>query len=369
MSQSTNTALVITGLADAGAETCLTHLACGLNRQFFQPHVYSLTAPPSAKRAKLVDRLSAADIPTHFLGIRSFFELTTAVRRLRELFRADAIEIVHSFLFHANVISEIARQQANVGYHIAGVRVAQRSWWRRVLLKRVAARVDRFNCVSESVREEIVASRIAQRRHTFVVPNGVILPESLGLLSAPADTLEKPFILAVARLDHQKGIDLLLEAADGILNQLSQHELWIAGDGPDRLKLMRRANRCQNHHRIRFLGWQSNLARFLEQAALFVLTSRWEGMPNVLLEAMAYARAVVCTDVEGVVEVLGTLSEQQVVPNMDVNAIIERTVNLATDPQKCERLGQLNRKRIADQFSVTMMIDRYTQLFAEVLSS
>lgn len=359
---------MITEFADAGAETCLTHLACGLDRQRFQPHVYSLAKPPASQRAKLVGKLSAADVPVHFLGLSSNLQLPSAVRRMRDHFREDSIDLVHSFLFHANVVSELARRWAHVKRHVAGVRVAQRNWWRTAVLKRITAHVDRISCVSESVRQQLVSGGIAATDRTCVIPNGVDLPELAPESTRGAHSPNQPFILALARFDRQKGIDLLLEAADGFLDKLPQYELWIAGDGPDRAKLARQADRCKNHQRVRFLEWQQDPGPLLAQAALFVLPSRWEGMPNVLLQAMAFARPVVCTDVEGVTEVLGAEGEPQIVLNEDVNAMSQRIVDLATDADLRQRLGQLNRQRVVQHFSIETMVDRYAQLFEEVLA-
>jgi len=364
-----NIAMVITELADAGAETCLTHLACGLDRSRFTPFVYALAKPPPTDRAKLVTQLEREGIVVQFLSRTSKLEFLWAVTQLRDSFRRDAIDLVHSFLFHANVVSEWARQDAPVPHHVVGVRVAQRYWYRRLLLRRLLKMAGPAACVSQSVQRQMATLKVAAATNTAVIPNGVGLPDLDSLANWKNTFAGRPYILAIARLDHQKGIDLLIASAEKFMGLLPDHELLIVGDGTDRTKLENQANGSAFHERIRFLGWRPEINSLLAQAELFVLPSRWEGMPNVLLQAMACGCPTVCTDVEGVAEVLGPLGDEQLVPREDVGLMSDAIIRRVRDTEQSRLLGEANRQRVAESFSVEAMVNNYSRLFAQVLTA
>src|SRR4051812_31748403 len=92
-------ALVITELEPGGAERCLVEIAKGLNRTKFSPLVISLAPPPkAAEKQVLVERLKNAKVPIHFLNATRTWDYFAAVRRMAELFRAERIELVQTFL-------------------------------------------------------------------------------------------------------------------------------------------------------------------------------------------------------------------------------------------------------------------------------
>jgi glycosyltransferase involved in cell wall biosynthesis len=182
---------------------------------------------------------------------------------------------------------------------------------------RVLAAVERF----APGRAERVAEKIA------VVPNGLDLPDP-------------PFtrggrVLIVGRLIRDKGVDVALDAVAGLRGLVT-----IAGDGPERARLEERAR----HHGLdaRFEGNVSRerLDRLYREAACVVLASRrGEGLPNVLLEAFAYARPVVATPVTGVSDLVTDGVNGLLVPPGDVGATREALGRLFNERGLAERLG------------------------------
>ena len=161
----------------------------------------------------------------------------------------------------------------------------------------------------------------------------------------------------------------MLDMAAEILRQLPTHELHIVGDGPERASLLRRAETTSVSDRIRFLGWRDDVPQLLAASHLLLLPSRWEGMPNVLLEAMAAGLPVVAAQVEGMHEVVGETAEQQLVPWGDSQRFVAAVVQLATNANLAADLGKRNRARVASRFSLAAMISQYEKLYTELLSS
>jgi starch synthase (maltosyl-transferring) len=101
----------------------------------------------------------------------------------------------------------------------------------------------------------------------------------------------------------------------------------------------------------------------LAAADLLVLPSRWEGMPNAVLEAMASSLPVVATKAAGVVELLGPLADRQTVEIGDGDALTNAIVQIADQPALAAELGQANRRRVAEEFSLERMVQAYAQLY------
>jgi glycosyltransferase involved in cell wall biosynthesis len=148
----------------------------------------------------------------------------------------------------------------------------------------------------------------------------------LGLASRRA------LVVCVARLHHQKGLDVLLDAATRLAGPPL---VVIAGDGPLRPELQAGIRRTQAP--VRLLGRRADVADLLAAADLVVLPSRWEGSPLVLQEAMALGRPVVATDVGGVANLAG--DGARLVPADDPGALAAAMTELLGDPQQRRELG------------------------------
>lgn len=359
-------ALVITELAPGGAERCLVHLATGIDPSRFRPVVYSLGPEPDADRRELVDKLRAAAVEVTFLGHTSPLHAVSAIRRLASEFQRRPPDIVQTFLFHANVIGALAARRAGAGPVVLGERVADGRRWRAWLERWAGRGAARMVCVSQAVADH--CRRLGYPADRLqVIPNGVDLAAFAGAapleLSAVGLPLGRRAILFIGRLHAQKGVRTLLAAASRFLSELPNHDLIMAGEGPALLALQHLATTTNCAQRIHFVGWQANVAPLLSAADLLVLPSRWEGMPNVVLEAMAAGKAVVATRAEGVVELLGEQAEAQTVEMDDVDALAVRIAQLAGDSAQRERLGKLNQTRAASSFSLAAMIQRYACLY------
>jgi glycosyltransferase involved in cell wall biosynthesis len=360
-------ALVTTELRPGGAERCLTNIALGLDHEQFLPQVYALAPEPRSAESQLVDALRAAHIPVHILGARSKLRIFSAVRKLRALLEQQRPHVLQSFLFHANVVCAMATKHLDVPL-FGGLRVAQPQTLRQFVDRRYARRFTKFVCVSQSVADHAANVGKLPREKLVVIPNGIDLAEfdqaALASSSAPDCAPQQRALMFVGRLDHQKGADLLVDAMSQILPVWPQHDLVIVGDGTERAKLEIEAARRGLASRIHFTGWRADASKCLAAAEIVVLPSRYEGMSNVLLEAMAAGKPIVATSVEGVREVLGPLADQQTCAANNVQALAGAVLKmLALDPTALQELGEANRRRVAENFSLARMLDAYAALY------
>ena len=360
--------LCITDLELGGAERCLLQLATRLDRERFCPVVYALEPPPESEQASCLPALDAAGIEVHCLGARAIWGIPRVVRELTRLLAAQRPRIVQTFLFHANIAGRIAARRAGVDAVVSGIRVAEphRRWrlWADRLTDRL---VDRHVCVSRSVAQFAEEKARLPAEKLVVIPNGVDLQRFPA--QRPADLREfgirpgRRVVSCVGRLDRQKGLPGLIRSAPAWLERLPGTELLLVGEGPLRGELHTICHRNGISQRVHFAGWRSDVPEILAASDLLVLPSIWEGMPNVVLEAMASRLPVVATDVAGVRELLGPAARQQAVPYGDAAAFAQRVVQLMDDRRSAAELGSQNRQRAEEKFSITRMVAAYERLW------
>lgn len=365
-------ALCITELEVGGAERMFVELATRLDRQRFAPRVYVLGPAPSAGHDELSQRLRAADVPTTFLGATRHWHAPATVARLSTFWRRERPVLVQSFLFHANLAARVAARAARVPHVICGLRVAEptRSWRLRID-RATSGLVERFVAVSQDVAEHAVRVGGLPADKLAVIANGVDLARFTGAAPIDRATLGVPagrrFFAFIGRLDAQKRPTWLLRLLADVFARLPDHDLVLIGDGPERAVLEQLACDLKFESRVHFCGRRGDVPEILAAADALVLPSAWEGMPNVVLEAMAAGRPVVACDVTGVRELLGGADEQIARPD-DAAGFARRIVEICGKSSANRRLGDDNRRRVGS-FSLEQMVAAYERLWSDALGS
>lgn len=367
--------LGITDLDVGGAEKCLTELACRVDPARFRLSVVSLAPRPSGDD-RLVRRIAERGIPLLFLDCRGCRDLPKALAHWSQWIRRQRPDVLQTFLFHANFLGRIAGRLTGVPVVISGIRVAERfAGWHLALDAVTAGWVDQYVCVSRSVAEFSVTRGLLPPHKVSVIPNGVEIDSEwrrrrAGFPSGESPNLGSQVVAGTARrvtfigrLVLQKGVDVLLRSAATWLRLFPDTMLQIVGDGPQRSQLADLAVRLGIDRRVAWLGYRSDVADILKATDLFVLPSRWEGMPNALLEAMAAGCPVVASDVEGVAEILGEDGREQMVPPNDVAALSRAVARMLASPAHAEELGIRNLRRVAEHFSWDRVANMYEALW------
>jgi glycosyltransferase involved in cell wall biosynthesis len=366
-----NVALCITDLDFGGAERCLTELAVRIDRRRFAPVVYCLGPRPTREEASCLPALEAAGVEVHCLGGRGIWQFPVVAGRLRRLLAARNTQIIQTFLFHANILGRIAARRAGVRTVVSGIRVAERhSRWHLWLDHLTEGWVDRYVCVSRSVADFSTTHGRLPPEKLVVIPNGIDLekypaprPADLTALGIPAG---RRVVVFVGRLEPQKGVQWLIETVPAWLEKLPDCDLLLVGKGPLRESLAAQCRSKGIAGRVHFSGWRADVPEILAAADLLVLPSAWEGMPNVVLEAMASRRPVIAADVEGVREILGPMAPRQTVHYGDTQDLIDKVVSFMRDPAAAATAGDENRRRVAENFAISQMAAAYEDLWESI---
>ncbi len=194
--------------------------------------------------------------------------------------------------------------------------------------------------------ERVVAIPYGIRPGDFEVPAGEAAAARRSLGAGPVDRL----VVAVGRLHEQKRFDLLLEAFAAAARKVPTARLAVVGTGSLRGDLEARATALGVEEKVRFAGFRSDVAALFAGADLFALSSDDEGLPMVVIEAMASGRAVAATDVGSVRDLVVDGETGLVVPRRDPAALGEAMAALLSDDGRRAAMGQAGRARIRERF-------------------
>lgn len=366
-------ALCITELDLGGAERCLTELALRVDRERFEPVVYCLGPRPKRDNASCVPALETGGVEVHCLGGQGIWQFPIVASRLQRLLKSQKPHITQTFLFHANVLGRIVARRAGIRTVISGVRVAERkSRWHLWLDRLTQGWVDRYVCVSRSVADFSAAEGGISPEKLVVIPNGVDFQRYPA--QKPADLTEfgipagQRVVTFVGRLEPQKGVQWLVETARPWLETLPGCDILLVGEGHLRQSLEASCRATGIAERVHFAGWRTDVPEILAASDLLVLPSGWEGMPNVVLEAMASGLPVVASDVEGVRELLGPAAPQQTVCFGDTPALTRKVASLMLDPDMAKAIGEENRRRAEQNFAILRMVTAYQDLWESLVA-
>ncbi|HET6846474.1 MAG TPA: glycosyltransferase, partial [Anaerolineales bacterium] len=225
--------------------------------------------------------------------------------------------------------------------------------------------------VSRKVLEQAAATGI-RREHMTVIPNGIPAienhPESRVRTRADLDLKENaPFVVSVGRLVYQKGPEYLIQAMQAVTRRFPGARAGICGEGPLRGQLEAQIARLGLSGSVELLGNRLDIGRYLGAADIFVLPSRWEGLPVALLEAMDTGLPVIATRVEGVEEVIQSDEEGILIPPEDARALADSISLLIDNPDRRKSMGNAGRARVRAAYTTDLMCEKYLSLMQNLL--
>ncbi|MBI4615047.1 MAG: glycosyltransferase [Planctomycetes bacterium] len=365
--------LAIDSLRAGGAERQFAELVRRLDPERVRASVLLTTGGGPLLDLVPADRLETTVVLQKH-GPLDLPRLALAVRREIARLRPD---VVHAWLWQTSVLAALAlagTTRANGPRFVVGQRVAYdrmfaedglAGWVRRPF---TAYRDRRADLV-------LVNARLLERRLAARLPGGSTrvrwIPNGIDVERVrPRETPMEHDLCAIGRLAPQKGFDVLLEAL-AILSRPDARvpRLAVAGDGPMRESLVRRAAELGLVDRVDFLGFVGDPLDRISRARALVLPSRYEGSPNAVLEAMALARPVVASAVDGVLDLVRDGETGFLVPPEDPRALAEAIARLLADPQRAEEMGRTGRARAERAFSIGGIVEAYARVYETLAAS
>ncbi|MEM7477870.1 MAG: glycosyltransferase [Planctomycetota bacterium] len=368
--------MVITELHPGGAEKCFVHLACFLKNQGHEVRVWQLYPKTPSNKRQLVQKLDDHEISVTDLGASSWTKMPGVARRLRGELAAFQPDVVQSFLFHANVLAAFACPSSTCFF--GGARVAQPQRWRGWLQRFATRKMQKLICVSQSVADNCQQTEKISAEKLCVIPNGIDLDDYSAILEdgkkkalRQLADLKGPerILLFVGRLTEQKGILPYLEHSSTWLRDNPDYRLVLVGDGEQRESVEKFIASQDLPAQIKCLGWQQNVNEWMRLANCLVLPALYEGMPNVVLEAMASGLPIACFEADGIRELLGNddFADQQIAPLGQQQGLQDRASAILDRPKLAADLAVSNLKRVEDEFQLHKQLLKYEQLYLDSL--
>jgi len=361
-------ACCITELDPGGAERMFVELVCGLDRARWDPTVISL----GDESEPLVQRLRDAGVEVRCLAVKRRWDLSAIGRLAREL-RSLSPDLLQTWLLHANVAGCLAAGRVGLEPVLTGIRVAERRGrWRLWLERLCTRRARRHVCVSGDVADFSRDHTGLDSSKLVVIANGV---DVAGLAGADPVDLSKqgiaagvPVVAWIGRLEPQK--DPLAAVEVMAQCQASQPEchLILAGEGPLRSEVLGRIAGLGLTQRVHLLGQVSDIPALLARSCGLLLTSRWEGMPNVVLEAMAAGRPVVARVVEGVSDLVEDGVTGWLVGDDQISSLAAALERLLDDRGGAELMGARGQLKVSGEYSIEAMVAGYEALWIRELA-
>jgi glycosyltransferase involved in cell wall biosynthesis len=311
-----------------------------------------------------------------------------ATIRLARLIRRERPQILHTHTAKAGTVGRVAALLAGSrrppivvhtfhGHVLRGYFGPVRSFFFRVLERRLASITTALVAVSPQVRDDLVALRVAPRERFVVIRLGIeleqrVAPEQDGRLESrrylgiPADRFAVGWI---GRMTAVKRTDDVLVAFKRLRDNGIDACLCMVGDGPDRTQLERRAHELGVVRDTLFLGYQEDVAPYYAAFDALVLPSGNEGTPVSAIEALAAGRPVVATRVGGVPDVVRDGEDGFLVETGATDDLADRLERLARDPELRERMGEQGRARVLPRYAVHRLVDDVDRLYRSLLQA
>ncbi|UCH84860.1 MAG: glycosyltransferase [Candidatus Latescibacterota bacterium] len=300
-----------------------------------------------------------------------------AYPRLLRLLAKENIDLIYT-LPHPNsiLLSAMAKATGRVNrvvVSIHGTGSPHGGKMVRGYLKPVLGNIDRFIAVAREHKRYLVEVEDLDPERVDVIYNGVDLDKyhpgepKPGLAAELGVRDDRRLVTTVASMDLYKGIDVLLHAASPICGQFDDVDFVIVGGGPDRDKIVPIAAKLGIADRVTFTGVRADVDDILRLSDFFVLPSRTEAFPNVILEAMASGVPVISTDVGSVSEMIDNEENGLLVPADDAGQLAGAIRRLLREPETSRAFADAGRRTVEDKFPIQRMCTERERLFSELL--
>lgn len=356
-----------------GGERYLELLLDYIDRDRFRPMLICPEPGP------FVDKMISKHIPTHIVHLAPLFN-PLAVIRLAHLLKRNAVTILQTHGARANVYGCLAAKLAGVPCVVAtihnSIRDYEVSLIRRhlylTILRVVLPLTNRLICVSDAIKRDVLTDCPDVATRTTTIRNGI--DKRRFSQGGDPNKIRKewcvgngPTLLVMARLTEQKGHRFLIEALPGLRAEWPSLTCLFVGEGESEEALRALTRKMGVEQACRFAGAQNNVGDWYAAADVVVLPSLSEGLPFVVLEAMAMARPVIASSVNGVPEVIQDGLNGLLVPPRNPQALEGAIQSVLRDPVRAVRMGEAGREEVATAFTVDKMIHDTVRVFEDAM--
>lgn len=367
--------LIESGTAFGGTERVVWELATRLSPERWDVRVWLAPSPGVDELASALERRG---LPVaRQAEVDSRWDWPGMWRTWRNLARSgvDLVHVHHVWPAADRYVAPLA-DAAGIPHLVVTEHIEGRSHSpaQRRLKRRELERADVVTAVSGAVADSLVRDYGVDRARVRVVPNGADLPDedreapvARRLRERWGAALGRPLWVCAGRLEEQKGQDVLIEALAALRARGLDFVAVLAGEGSCRAALEARARERGLAESVRFPGQVEDLGPLLAAADAVALPSRWEGLPLVLLEALARGRPVVASAVGGVTEVAADGEHARLVPPGDAGALAAALEELHRGGDAVVRMARRGAARVRETYTWPRVVEAFEAVYDEAV--
>jgi glycosyltransferase involved in cell wall biosynthesis len=332
-----------------------------------------------------IEKIGESEVEVKSVDMRNRFN-PRVILQLADLMKREKVDIVHSQGARADFFARIAARLARVPIVVSTIAMPAEGFDVNPIRKliymvfnRFSERfVDRFMVVSDALEKTMIEKHKIEPQRVVKIYNGIEtdeyrisneevmcgksrLMEEMGLEN------EVPVIGAIGRLVWQKGFEYFIEAIPNVLKEIPEAMFLIVGEGELKEKLKVKSEKLKVKDSLIFTGFRNDIKEILQSIDVLVMPSLLEGLPMILLEAMAMGKPIIATDIEGIKEVLENVKTGLLVPPKDPKALTDAIVDLLIHRDKAYQMGNKARTVVNEQFSVDTMVEKVEEVYQELL--
>jgi len=377
---------IITRLIPGGADENTIQTVRGLDPRHYKVDLVIGRQYDAAFLARA--RLDNVIILPDLLRQPSMWHDLRAIVSLIRLIRRNRYHIVHTHTAKAGIIGRLASavNRTPVVVHTLHGSTFHRSlspltalFYR--LLERLAAHVtNQFVTVGNDLRDIYLRAGIGDPERYVTIRSGLdlrrfqlppmLVASKRKKIRAELGIPESAFVIGSAsRLEPRKGQNFFLQAAKSLAQQHEQVCFIIAGDGPSARELRLLSQALDLEDRVWFLGHRPDIEDVISAMDVFVLTSLWEGLPQVLVQSAALGKPIVTFDIEGAREVVQPGENGFIIAKGDVPALIRALQYLISDRPQSVQMGEQGRKYVTIEYDKEVMVSQINALYQNLLQA
>ncbi len=352
---------VIGTLEIGGTERQLLKLCSYIDKKIFLPVVISLRCGGFLK-----DDFEKVGIKVIEAGKRCKIDFLFFGRLMCILYR-EKPDILQTFMFTSNTWGRIAGFLCRVPVIIACERSTDiwKKWFHFFIDTLCGFFTDAIVCNCVTVKQHYEKKIKPVAKKLIVIPNGIEIEDKQPV--APSGLKKEKIVLTAGRLSPEKGLEYLIKAARMVLNKMENVRFIIAGDGPLKNELEQMADEYGITYNVTFTGYQKDVKNLIAMSDVVVLSSLWEGLPNILLEAMALKKPVIATAVGGVREIVKNGETGFLVQPACASELAQKIINVLLDKTGSLTIGDNGYVFVKKNFDIKKMVSSYEHLYEKLL--
>lgn len=350
--------LLTTGLRTGGAERVVVDIADELFSRGFQVSIISLISDIQV-RPKNCNLLVLS-----FNFNKNIFNFITKLIKLLYYIRKQRPDVIHSHMFHANIIAAL------IGFFIRNIKIICTSHssneggkFKMFLYRILLRKPGMLTTVSKDAAQQI--QKLTNINNIPVIENGIDVDKfyfnntkRVEVRKKLSISDDKIVIMGVGRLVEAKGFSNLIEAFYSLCQVFDNICLIIVGDGEEKNKLLKKIDVYNLHNQVKLIGSSNEVHNLLPACDLFVSSSIWEGFSLVVAEAMSCQRVVVATDCGAVANMI--IDSRFLLEINDIDALFLKLKSaLLLNANESDRIGLLSREKIISNYNKQMMVDKW----------